>query len=210
MRRLVTQPGGQRSCGASSPDWPVATAGPARNWRCRGSNPGSPAWPASGPALRLWTPFGRRLSRNTADAGGCGHRGGTGHCNTGTCGRRWNSSADAKCTASHALPATVWEEDPPPAPPRRRPGRRRRKKSFARSFRRRSNASAIRRSSRPFHRLYNAAHIRRLARRSSAVAGRRSFDYHVITRPLLMAQRFKSVPLNLFNKCSTLVMGMRA
>ena len=39
----------------------------------------------------------------------------------------------------------------PRPPPRRRAGRRRRKKSFARSFRRRSNASAIRRSNRPNH-----------------------------------------------------------
>ena len=38
-------------------------------------------------------------------------------------------------------------------PPGRRPRRRRRKKSSARSFRRRSNASAIRRSSRPLQRL---------------------------------------------------------
>ncbi len=124
LRRLVTQPGGQRSCGANSPDWPTATGGPARNWRRRGSNPGSPAWPASGPAWRLWTPCGRRLPRNTVGACGCGRRGGTCHCNTGTCGRRWNSSADAKCTASHALPATVSEENPPPRPPRRRRGRR--------------------------------------------------------------------------------------
>lgn len=120
LRRLVTRPGGQRSCGASSPDWPAATAGPARSWRCRGSNPGSPAWPANGPALRLWTPCGRRLSRSTVGACGCGHRGGTCHCNTNTYGRRWNSLVDAKCTTNNRfqppfrkkiLPALPNEED---------------------------------------------------------------------------------------------------
>ncbi|MCX6880525.1 MAG: Eco57I restriction-modification methylase domain-containing protein, partial [Verrucomicrobia bacterium] len=54
-------------------------------------------------------------------------------------------------------------------PPRRRPGRRRRKKSFARSFRRRSNASAIRRSSRPFHRL--------------SITPLTIFDVHKLERP---------------------------
>jgi len=151
LRRLVTPPGGKRSCGTSNPDWPSATAGPARSWHCRGSSFGSPAWPASGPVSQLWTPCGRRLSRSIADASDCGHRGGTFHCNTGTCGRRRSSSAGAKCTAHKPHPDSVQTGSPSPAPPRRRAGRRSRKKSFVRSSRRRSNASAIRRSNRPNH-----------------------------------------------------------
>ena len=138
LRRLVTQAGGKSSCCVSNPDWPSAIGGPARNWHCRGSSPGSPAWPASGPALRLWMPCGRRLWRSIADACDCGHRGGTFHCNTSTWGRGRNSSAGAKCTASTPLPDSAREENSPPAPPRRRTGRRRRKKNFDRSSRRRS------------------------------------------------------------------------
>lgn len=151
LRRLVTQPGGKPSCGASIPDWPNATAGRARSWSCRGSSFGSPAWPANGPVWRFWTPCGKGLWRSIADACDCGHRGGTFHCNTGTCGQRRNSSADAKCNAHTPHPDPVRTSSPSPAPPRRRTGRRRRKKSFVRSSRRRSNASAIRRSNRPNH-----------------------------------------------------------
>lgn len=151
LRRLVTQPSGKRSCGASSPDWPSATAGRDPNLRSRGSSLGSPAWLASGPASRLWTPCGRRLWRSSADACGCGHRSGNFHCNTGTCGRWKNSSAGAKCTVADPLPDSDRTRKSTPARPRRRARRRRRKKSLVRSSRRRSNASAIRRSNRPFH-----------------------------------------------------------
>jgi hypothetical protein len=150
-RRLVTQPAGKRSCGASSPDWPSATAGHARNWRRRGSSFGSTAWLASGPVWRLWRPCGRRLWRSSAGADGCGHRSGTFHCNTGTCGWWGNSSAGAKCIAYAPPRDSVRGRKSSPGPPRRRAGRRRRKKSLVRSSRRRSTASAIRRSNRPFH-----------------------------------------------------------
>ena len=98
------------------PDWPGATAERARSWRCRGSSFGSPAWPASGPAWQLWTPCGRGLWRSIADACDCGHRGGTFHCKTDTCGRRRNSSAGAKCTATVPLPDSAREESSPPHP----------------------------------------------------------------------------------------------
>lgn len=151
LRRLVTHRAGKRSCDGSNPDWPGATAGRARSWRVRGSSFGFPAWPASGPVWQLWTPCGRRLWRSIADASDCGHRGGTFHCNTGTCGRRRNSSAGAKCTAFKPQPDSVRTSSPSPAPPRRRTKRRRRKKSFVRSSRIRTNASVIRRSNRPNH-----------------------------------------------------------
>ena len=150
LRCLVTQLGAKRSCGASSRDWPSATVGRDPNWPLHGSNFGSLAWLANGLASRFWTPCGRLLWRSIVDVGGCGHQRGIFHCNISTCGRRRNSSSGAKCTAANPSPDSVCKKSSP-APPRRRARRRRRKKSLIRSSRRRFNASAIRRSNRPYY-----------------------------------------------------------
>ena len=115
-RRLVTPRAGKRPCGVSSRDWPRATGGRARSWRCRGSSCGFPFCSASGPGWRLWTPCDRRLWGSIADACGCGRRGGTFHCNTGTCGRRRNSSAGAEPATAIPVPGSSKEEKLPRAP----------------------------------------------------------------------------------------------
>ena len=155
-RVLVTHFGEQSSCCAGSRDWPGATAGHARNFPARGSNPGSPADSAIAAGWPPSRPGGNPVSGSTSDARNCGGHSNTLRCNAGTWVWSSRSSADSEQPAATALARPRSTKKTHPLHPGRRRRRRRRKKSFVRSSRRRRHSNTMRFSNRPNHALFKS------------------------------------------------------
>jgi hypothetical protein len=123
-RVLVTHFGVPASCCAGGRDGPSATAGHARNFQPRGSNPGSPADPAIASGWPPSRPGGNPASSSSAGVRNCGDHCDTLLCNAGTWAWSSNSSADRRTTRRHRTCTPRARKQIPPPAPRKKTGKK--------------------------------------------------------------------------------------